>query len=64
MLARKKVTINAHEERKDEENKINLVSENMICNFLENLKAITLNFTEFTSYQESSYLRFNLRLTE
>lgn len=46
MLARKKVTINAREERKEEESQTNLVSENMICNFSENLKAITLNFTD------------------
>lgn len=64
MLARKKVTINAREERKEEESQTNSVSENMICNFSENLKAITLNFTDLTSYQESSYFRFNLCPTE
>lgn len=64
MLVRKTVTINAREERKEEENQTNLVSENMMCNFSENLKAITLNFTDLTSYQESSYFRFNLCLTE
>ena len=34
----KKVNINAHKERKEEEIQISLVSENMICNFLGELK--------------------------
>ena len=60
MLAGKKVTVNAHEGREEEENRISLVSGNMVCNFSGNLKAVTLNFTDLTSYQESSYFRFNL----
>lgn len=46
--------------RRKEGGPINSVSEDMVCHFSGNLKAVTLNFTDLTSYQQSSYFRFNL----